>query len=360
MKHKVYWQTAIVAVSLASILAAGQSQTVYRSGSASSVYKPYTTTSSGYYHLLQDGKSAPLVTTWGYTTDDKRVDLDLNRASLKEALRKLFDQSKHDFSIEGDAPDTTITVHAKNVRFSTALDLITQAAGVHWRMENKDGKTSYIVGKSVNPGVYTWHSGTALKNGNSYVFSDKPFEFKNEPLTSIPYMKELFKPGQNNALTVPQLYTTLSSEQRSTFTCPHCKGQTTIIRAQQLQPKCPKCGRTFHSDWQFCPFDSSKRPATAGGWKYCPLCGKEVNVDEPEHRRGSIELIPAERVASSGVVTKVIPMTHANANAVIRSLPKQPGDAKVLSVDGRTNSVVVVGPSADVERFEGTVRVLDK
>ena len=51
------------------------------------------------------------------------------------------------------------------------------------------------------------------------------------------------------------------SGQRSTFTCPHCKGQVTILR-QKKPAQCSKCGRSFEGDWQYCPFDGTKRPAS--------------------------------------------------------------------------------------------------
>ena len=75
------------------------------------------------------------------------------------------------------------------------------------------------------------------------------------------------------------LGTTSVSEVRSTFTCPHCKQQVTVIHKHE-SPKCEKCGRTFRDDWQFCPFDGAKRTATAGtDWQFCPICGKSVKGD---------------------------------------------------------------------------------
>src|ERR1051325_7248496 len=149
MKIDMKWTAAVVAVSLAVV---GQ-VAVAQDTSAVTITTQNTKSATGVTTkaVTQNvfGKDDSWVSVYAPTAaDEKRVNLDLDRASLKDALRQLFDQAKHDYSIDGDVPDASITVHAKNVRFSTALELITEAAGIHWRVESRDRKAHYTVGKS--------------------------------------------------------------------------------------------------------------------------------------------------------------------------------------------------------------------
>ncbi len=74
----------------------------------------------------------------------------------------------------------------------------------------------------------------------------------------------------------PLVYDITTTEARSTFTCPSCKEQITVLR-KHTAPKCPTCGKDFQKEWKFCPNDGAKRPAEAGDWKFCPHCGKAVS-----------------------------------------------------------------------------------
>src|SRR5438445_12848480 len=56
-----------------------------------------------------------------------KVDLDLKNATVGEALKELFSKSKAEYKLEDkDLPDARISLTAKQVRFSTALNLIMQ------------------------------------------------------------------------------------------------------------------------------------------------------------------------------------------------------------------------------------------
>jgi len=289
VNRRLYWNTAIIAVSLAtSVLTCfgqeAQTSTIVRTRNRA----PITVYSAANAQASPTAK-ASTVASWYSAADEKRVDLDLKKASLKDALKQLFDQAKYGFTIEGDAPDSSITVHAKNVKFSTALGLITDAAGVNWKMEQKDKSIHYTVGKSIKSSHF-WPNTPWVLDGksNSFIFSDnKPFTLSTGKNSFTPHLFKQTDP-MSGALG---LYTTVTSERQSTFICPHCKGQTTVVRSRQ-QPKCPKCGRTFQTEWQFCPFDSSKRPATPGAWKFCPLCGKEVNMEEEPKKKSELPVVP--------------------------------------------------------------------
>jgi hypothetical protein len=208
--------------------------------------------------------SSPFQFTFGRAEDATRVDLDLDNVPVREAVKRICDQAKQEYKIDDDVPDTTrVTVRARDVRLFTALDLVTQAAGIGWAAEAKDSKPMIHVGKSVRgSGIYGVYArqqvGDLLHNLNG--LTNQRFQFS--PNSDLSY--RLFLP-----------------QQQSTFTCPHCKGKVTMLGSRQ-QPKCPKCDRTFQADWQFCPADGTKRPPAPGAWHYCPLCGKQVDTDKNE------------------------------------------------------------------------------
>jgi len=225
----------------------------------------------------------------GAPANDKRVSLTLSGVSAKEALKKLFDEAGESYDVkDADLKDTTISLTVKDVRFNTALDLITQAAGVRYSVEIKDNKRLYHIGKTVKSGLVY-----ADPSGAGKVFITSP-NAKWDGDLALTYGKLLRTPPNNlnSELFAPRFYSAFTSEERSSFTCPSCKGQVTVIRHRQ-QPKCPKCGKAFAGDWQYCPNDGTKRPATTGTWKYCPICGKEVKMEPSEKLKLTAPAAPA-------------------------------------------------------------------
>jgi hypothetical protein len=271
-----------------------------------------------------------------------RVNLNLRNAPLKEAIKQLTDQTKQQFVLENDVPaDARITAVAKNIRLSTALDLITDVTGLNWGPQmlnerpqtskeptSKAGGLAIHIGKNVSRGFFkVMQNGGSLNRWNAALPDNTDF-YKSTPLELIPQKlndplilngsrsiiqgKPLdygagnsktglkFLPGTrlnfsvapngsapDNATNLSTAYTLANTliqtnkvaEVRSTFTCPHCKQQVTVIHQHQ-SPKCDQCGRVFRDDWQFCPFDGAKRPATAGiDWQFCPICGKSVKPE---------------------------------------------------------------------------------
>ena len=233
--------------------------------------------------------------TWAFAgaQSGTKVDLDLKNATVAEALKELFSKSKAEYKLEDkDLPDTRISLSAKQVRFSTALDLIMQSSGLHYSVTVQNGKTTYRVGKKLSgsPNVF-WNSNNATYgNALTFVNPGKNQNLYNNLLKVDPNINGpngLWRNGLKSLTLDPNsalVYTLGSGENRATFICPHCKGQATVIRHNQPL-KCPKCSRTFQGDWQFCPFDGAKRPASTGGWKFCPVCGKEVNMEKEEGRK---------------------------------------------------------------------------
>jgi transcription elongation factor Elf1 len=196
-----------------------------------------------------------------FATEDTTVlvRLDLRDAAIREAARQLAEQSKREIVVDADVSDSArVSLRATNVRLGTALDVLSQAAGVRWGRETKDNKTTYRIGKNVP--AFTVPTIQLVPGASGGVYRS----------TAPPTAAQL------RALENGLVYSYGSREQRSTFTCPHCKRQATVIR-KAVTPKCPKCERVFQSSWQFCPNDGTRRPASETTWKACPFCGKQVS-----------------------------------------------------------------------------------
>jgi hypothetical protein len=214
-----------------------------------------------------------------------RVNLDLNNLPVKDALKQVFDQAKREYVLDADVPDDKrVTVRAADVPLNTALDLITGAAGVRWGQEIKDGKAVIRVGKNAPRSLFAaGNLATIYGNGMNAL--------------------DLARQGDLG----PLIYRFGTTERRSTFTCPHCKGQATVLRASR-QPRCAKCDRVFQSSWQFCPQDGTKRPAAAGAWKFCPICGKPVAMDSTTtDAPAGVNLLAPDHAQRHGVSARTRP-----------------------------------------------------
>lgn len=218
----------------------------------------------------------------GHQVLEARVNLDLDNLSVREALTQLAGQAKQEIVIDADVPgDVRVTVRAQNVRLGTALDLLTETTGASWNIERRQGKTIVHVTKPTQPvaaHVAPTFAGIAGLLGR---VEGQRMEFEWGPDLNV-------------------IYRLSAQEERSTFTCPHCKGQVTVIRQRQ-QPKCTRCSRPFQAEWQFCPIDGARRPPAPGEWQFCPVCGKPVASE----RRGEVTTTP--RVEDEGP-----PGTHSD------------------------------------------------
>ncbi len=210
----------------------------------------------------------------GNMPDDKKIDIDVDEKRVGEAVRSLVDRAKLDYEVQID-PDVTsdarVSLKAKGIRISTAMDVIAEAAGTNWGYEQKEKKTTLRLGKGARR--------------SPMFFGDLATAHVHDVITKVVpgvpgsgTVGELRFHGKNGVdVYVPSIL----SESRSTFNCASCKGQTTMIRINQ-QPKCTKCSRVFQNDWQFCPADGSKRPAPPSDWKYCPMCGKDAPAQKSD------------------------------------------------------------------------------
>lgn len=279
-----------------------------------------------------------------------RVNLNLRNAPLKEAVKQLSEQTKLEFALDADVPaDARVTVVAKNIRLNTALDMITDATDLHWDRHSTlqgDAKTkklasTYRIGKKLIPqylqlpanGQYNQFKYSFPNAAQPFQWSDKQDKnfrlyyqellnkdgktksyqvfpnlngnLKIDPSIKYDAIQPLTGQGTAKALTPTKpfalnngtnfaigntLYTANTlTETRSTFTCPHCKKQVTVLHQHQ-SPKCETCGRTFHDDWQFCPFDGFKRPAGAeSAWQFCPLCGWSLKPDSKSETKTEVK-----------------------------------------------------------------------
>lgn len=196
----------------------------------------------------------------------QRVDLDLRDATVREAAQHILERAglKADLRLDEDVPgDVRITARVKNVKASTALDLIGDAAGVRWGMERRENKSTLRLGKQATTPTF------------SAVGTDQiilPLDGKLGP--------------ERQPLTFGMAPTTLS---RYAFNCPHCKGRVSIVRRSN-EPDCTRCGQQFQRDWKFCPSDGAKRPAARPDVSYCPLCGKRVEIERSKAGAGDVPL----------------------------------------------------------------------
>ena len=202
---------------------------------------------------------------WFSSTDTTAlVRLDLRDATIREAARQLAEQTKREIVVDADVLESArISLNAANLQLGTALDVLSQAAGVRWGRETKDGKTVYRIGKNVPAFATPMIRFSSASPATAYR-SALPLLSGTVPLRAL-----------ENGL----IYSFGSREERSTFTCPHCKRQATVIRKVET-PKCPKCERAFQPSWQFCPHDGTRRPASETTWKACPFCGKQVSQSD--------------------------------------------------------------------------------
>ena len=303
------------------------------------------------YVLPADGQYLPATSLYSTQPQSNvRVNLNLRNAPLKEAVKQLNEQTKYEFVLEADAPtDARVTVVAKNIRLNTALDMLTDATGLNWnqqtvkKADSKETTMIFHLGKKIarNPSMsnFFWGDNNRFKDSLTFKWNDKdktfhwsgkPNELKlnyqftpntdrkldfqftpNKEGTRLKTdLLPLLKGNQGKTLTYPDIQSKLNLlqskpltsiytlgnslvgttnllETRSTFTCPNCKHQVTVIHQHQA-PKCDKCGRAFHDDWDFCPFDGAKRPAnTNDDWQFCPICGKSIKADEKHEKAES-------------------------------------------------------------------------
>jgi hypothetical protein len=231
-----------------------------------------------------------LASRYGFVyISDIRVDLNFENKPVCEALREVAERSKHQLRLDKDMPTTVrVTLSVPNVKLSTALDLITQAADVKWGREvrllkeAKQAKNSLVIGRNVIP---------------TTVIAMYEDEESSKPEWTI-NTSGLSESILAMAAPLSPKWVMTTTEDRASFTCPHCRNQVTTI-VQRGQPRCPKCTSVFQSDWKFCPSDGAKRPYLNKPWKFCPHCGKGIEFEQVGEAASLINTLlgPGSRLA---------------------------------------------------------------
>jgi hypothetical protein len=199
------------------------------------------------------------------------VTLQLDDTSPREAFLKVLEAGKLEHEFVGEIPnEPRLTLKVEKIRVTTALRLVGEVAGVGIVRIVKGDKAIYRIGGpphrqfSAQPilGAAPTIDSLRLEIPGTYTISGGSTRLRlPAPPTSHSMERYFF------------------TEERAAFNCPHCKGHVTVLRNRQ-QPDCLKCARQFQPTWQYCPNDGTKRPETAGKWKFCPLCGKSVKMQQ--------------------------------------------------------------------------------
>ncbi len=194
---------------------------------------------------------APLISTTGRRNGVRlpsaTASLDLRDASLRDALVKLLDKQNLSYEISDDFPkDAKITISVQDMQVSEILDRLTQSVGYQWVAEKRGDKTVVRIGKNVAPDLFRFYSGIGGSGG----------------VARIDALKPLTVPGTNSIRVergsgdAPFIYQYRTSEQRSTFTCPKCGKQTTIVQKADAKPGDAKDKN--HVEWHYCPYCGKK------------------------------------------------------------------------------------------------------
>lgn len=231
-----------------------------------------------------------------FGTPDKRVDVDLRRLSVEDALRKVFQTAQVEYELDADLPEETcISLQATNVRLATVVELLTQAAGVKWTMEMRRGadgkslKTTYHIGKvshdvlknPMDVSVYTGNTPPVPSEWPGWSGRPEPAFPPNVPDTAsfnVPGVGFNSPSGGGRTYIAGPgtRYLSVTIEERATFICPHCKGHIVVLRPR-TQPRTNGEG----------PRQSTKRAAAE--WKFCPLCGKPLEFEKKADTHGRDE-----------------------------------------------------------------------
>jgi hypothetical protein len=204
--------------------------------------------------------------------NDIRIDVNFENKPVCEALREVAERAKHQLRLDKDVPASVkVSLCASNIKLSTALDLITQTADVKWGREvrllkeAKQPKNSLVVGRNIIPAtvVSMWEDEDSTK---------PEWTINTGGMSESVFLMSATTPS------TPKWVMTMT-EDRASFTCPHCRNQSTTI-FQRGQPRCPRCSRMFQPEWQFCPSDGAKRPYVNKPWKFCPHCGKGIEFEQ--------------------------------------------------------------------------------
>ncbi|MBC8101172.1 MAG: hypothetical protein H7Z41_01110, partial [Cytophagales bacterium] len=205
---------------------------------------------------------------------EKRQNVDLKDVPLREALKRVLEDSKIPYLLDDDVPnEPKVTIKLANAPLTTILDALTLSSNIGWRTELKRRKTAPEGEK-----------GKSRDSGSGIPFADNGgFETQIHVGKQVSVLPSSFRmrtlnidgpPGGSVQIPVPpvgpqspQMRVFRWQSQKRTFTCPHCRNSISILQ-QPEDIHCLKCQRVFEEDWQVCPYDGAKRPERKDAWRY--------------------------------------------------------------------------------------------
>jgi predicted RNA-binding Zn-ribbon protein involved in translation (DUF1610 family) len=196
---------------------------------------------------------------------EKRVNADFDNVPLADALRKLFADAKQDYDVEEGVPaDTRVYLKAKNIRLGSALQALADQANVRcttvWKVREEDKK--FRVWYRILPAASFAAAFPAPPAG---VFSPRV----PSAITDVPPV-----PFRSGSFVINTM------EQRKTFQCPSCGGEVTTVTAR-------------------------KGARTRAAWKFCPYCGKPVDMEDDDE---DVRVVIADRLVP-GAQVKIMVVT---------------------------------------------------
>lgn len=177
---------------------------------------------------------------------DVRVKLDARNIEVRDALKKVLEQAKLAFVMDDDVPEKLKRSFTfENVPIATALDVICRSADIGWFPEMRPDSSPVIhIGKKYSP-VYRIIG----------------------PSAGAPGPGAAAGPGQSPFMTPPVPFGMPPMERRAIFTCPYCKSQHTVVLKEDSERNKAR-GQS----------QSQTRSEESKQWKFCPSCGKKVDI----------------------------------------------------------------------------------
>jgi hypothetical protein len=197
---------------------------------------------------------------------EPRINIDISELPIRDAIVKVFKSTRFDYGFTDDLPkDVKVTLKVPNVRLSTALNMITEAGGVNWTKELR------IAADASVPKMFYRIQKAPVSSQMVFV---GPRGLEGNSVIKI-------GPGRNlidfDTKTLGMSF--IMPETRSKFKCPSCDGTVVAYRPRTVT-HCETCHRAYRESEKTCPRDGTRRPTPAKPWKFCPLCGKSVKVED--------------------------------------------------------------------------------
>lgn len=255
-----------------------------------------------------DARTADTLTQYAQTLSgrsfnslpEKRQDINIVDVPLKEALKRVLEDSKMPYVLDDDVPnEPKVTIKLTNAPLATILDALTLSNRIGWRTELKQTTTTSSTIKPTEQSnkikaetdIRTGATGTffypvvvgagfvmQIHVGKTITAMPSSFSFRAVTIPGPPASDP--QPFLRGGATTdsPQLRIYRWQTQKRTFTCPRCHNSISILQ-EHKDIKCTKCQRNFEDSWKVCPYDGTKRPESKTAWKYCPICGKGITLE---------------------------------------------------------------------------------